>query len=171
MRKWVEAIRQPGKTRMRNLIEAITKYPIFGGMKPEHRAILGQDATGIEFKSGDVVFREGDPANRFYLIESGGIILEAHEPPSGTVAVESLAPGQVFGWSWLFPPFTWHFHARAAEPTRVIALNGARLLVTAEQNPEFGYELMKRMAQVVIRRLQASRRQLVAARMEPEMKA
>ena len=159
---------------MRNLTEAITNSPIFRGMKPEHLALLealAEDATEVEFKPGEVIFREGDPANQVFLIESGGITLEAHEPGAGTVPVETLTAGQVFGWSWLFPPFAWHFHARASDRTRVIALSGARLLVTAEKNPEFGYELMKRMAQVAIRRLQSTRRQLVAARSEPAGKA
>jgi CRP/FNR family transcriptional regulator, cyclic AMP receptor protein len=67
----------------------------------------------------------------------------------------------MLGWSWLFPPFAWHFRARAREPTNVIVFNGAHLLVAAERNRDFGYELMKRVAQVVIRRLQAARRQLL----------
>ena len=164
-RSWMERV-SSRKALMKNLSEAITKYAIFRGMKPEHFAILAEGAKEIEFNPGDLVFREGTPANQFFLIESGGVVLEAHEPSDGTIAVQSLSPGEVFGWSWLFPPFTWHFQARATEPTKVIALSGARLLVTAERNCEFGYELMKRMAQVVIRRLQATRRQLLALQAE-----
>jgi hypothetical protein len=76
----------------------------------------------------------------------------------------------VLGWSWLFPPFSWHFQARAIEPTTVISLNGAHLLVSAESNHEFGYELMKRVAQVVIRRLQITRKQLIALDIESALK-
>jgi CRP/FNR family cyclic AMP-dependent transcriptional regulator len=72
-----------------------------------------------------------------------------------------LGPGDVLGWSWLFPPFVWHFQARAVEPTTLLVLNGAGLLVSAERDHDFGYELMKRVAQVVIRRLQATRKQLL----------
>ena len=146
---------------MKNLGDAIKKYSVFRGMSPEHLAVLQEGAKELEFDAGDIVFREGSPANIFYLIESGGIILEANEPGRGTVPVQSLSDGEVFGWSWLFPPFRWHFQARALEPTKVIAVNGAHLLVMAERDSEFGYELMKRMAQVVIRRLQATRRQIL----------
>lgn len=65
------------------------------------------------------------------------------------------------GWSWLFPPFVWHLQARALEPVKTIALSGAHLLTTAEGDREFGYELMKRVAHVVIQRLQVARKQLI----------
>ena len=67
----------------------------------------------------------------------------------------------MLGWSWLFPPFAWNFQARAVEPTEVIALSGGHLLSSAERGHEFGYELMKRVAQVVIKRLQSARKQLL----------
>jgi CRP-like cAMP-binding protein len=80
--------------------------------------------------------------------------------------VQTLGAGDVLGWSWLFPPFAWHFQARAIEPASAVALSGASLLVNAERNHDFGYELMKRVAQVVIRRLQAARKQLLDLQVE-----
>lgn len=151
---------------MKNLNEAITHHAFFRGMKPEHLALLTEGAKPITFKAGDVLFRESQPAGEFYLIESGKIALETHEPANGMTLVQTLGAGDVLGWSWLFPPFTWHFQARATEPTGVIILNGAHLLVAAERNRDFGYELMKRVAQVVIHRLQATRKQLLALQVE-----
>jgi CRP-like cAMP-binding protein len=135
-------------------------------MKPEHLPLLTDGAKAVQFKVGDALFREGDPANQFYLIESGKVALEAHEPANGPTLVQTLSAGDVLGWSWLFPPFTWHFQTRAIEPTKAIALSGGHLLVTAERNRDFGYELMKRVALVVIHRLQATRKQLLALQIE-----
>ena len=151
---------------MKNLSEAIKKYEIFRGMKPDHLAILAEGAKEAQFKAGDVLFREGGPASQFYLIGSGKIALEAHELADGTIPVQMLAGGEVLGWSWLFPPFVWHFRARAIEPTNVIVLDGAHLLVAAERDHDLGYELMKRVAQVVIHRLQATRKHLLALQIE-----
>jgi CRP-like cAMP-binding protein len=135
-------------------------------MRPEHLAMLAEGAKVGQFKTGEMLFREGEPASKFYLIESGKILLEAHEPAGGTTLVQTLAAGDVLGWSWLFPPFVWHFQARAVAPSSVIILDGAHLLVSAEHDHDFGYELMKRVAQVVIRRLQATRKQLLASQIE-----
>lgn len=153
-------------TIMKTLNEAITKHAFFHGMKPEHLALLTEGANATTFKAGDVLFREGEPANQFFLIESGKMALETHDPANGTMLVQTLGAGDVLGWSWLFPPFIWHFQARVIEPTNAIVLSGAHLLVTAERNHDFGYELMKRVAQVVIRRLQATRKQLLALQVE-----
>jgi CRP-like cAMP-binding protein len=151
---------------MKTLDEAITKHAFFHGMKPAHLALLTVGAKATTLKAGDVLFLEGEPANQFYLIESGKIAVEAHEPVNGTMQVQTLGTGDVLGWSWLFPPFVWHFQARVIEPANVIVLSGAHLLITAERNHDFGYELMKRMAHVVIRRLQAARKQLLALQVE-----
>jgi CRP-like cAMP-binding protein len=151
---------------MKTISESIRKFAFFDGMCPEHLAVLSEDAKTVRFKAGEVLFRQDDPANQFYLIESGKVAIEAHEPANGTTLVQTLGPGDVLGWSWLFPPFAWHFQARAIEPTSAIALNGAHLLVVAERNHDFGYELMKRVAQLVIRRLQATRKQLLEQQIE-----
>lgn len=151
---------------MKTLNQEIADHALFQGMKPEHLAVLAQGAKAAGFKTGDRLFRQNEPANQFYLIQSGKVALEAHEPADGTVLVQTLGAGEALGWSWLFPPFAWHFQARATEPTTAIIFSGAHLLTTAESNHDFGYELMKRMAQVVIHRLQATRRQLLALQVE-----
>jgi CRP/FNR family transcriptional regulator, cyclic AMP receptor protein len=151
-------------TTMNALNETITKHPFFRGMPPEHLVLLSEGAREATLNAGEVLFREGEPANQFYLIESGTIALEAHQTAAGATLIQKLGAGEVLGWSWLFPPFIWHFQARAVEPTRVVVLSGAHLLITAERNRDFGYELMKRLAQVVIHRLQATRKQLLAAK-------
>jgi CRP-like cAMP-binding protein len=131
-------------------------------MKASHLAVLAESAAEVEFKPGQIVFRQGVPANQFFLIDSGRIALEAHAPAEGTELVQHLGAGEVLGWSWLFPPFIWHFQARVVEPTHAIVLSGGHLLNAAERDHDFGYELMKRVSQVAIRRLQATRKQLLA---------
>lgn len=151
---------------MKTIAAAIGEHRFFRGLKPKYLAMLAEGAKCASFKAGEMLFREGEPANRLYLIDHGRIALEAHEPANGTFLVQTLTAGDVLGWSWLFPPFVWHFQARAVEPTSVIILNGAHLLVAAERNYDFGYELMKRVAQVVIHRLQAARKQLLEHQIE-----
>jgi CRP-like cAMP-binding protein len=152
-----------------NLNEKIVRHSFFRDMQPQHLAILTGCASERDFRAGDIIFRQGEPANEFYLIEKGCVALEAHEPADGTVLVQELGAGEVLGWSWLFPPFAWRFGARAAEPTTVIVLNGARLLNASTEDHEFGYELMKRVAQAVIHRLQATRQQLLRRNFESVM--
>src|SRR5262245_44330948 len=110
---------------MNNFDERIRRHSFFRDMKSEHLAILTEHAREITFETGEALFWEGEPADRIFLIESGCVGLEAHELGDGTVLVQELGPGEVLGWSWLFPPFMWHFQARALEPARATVLSGA----------------------------------------------
>ena len=113
------------------------------------------------FPAGELIFREGDPANRFYLIQNGKIALESHARNQRNTLIETIGAGDVLGWSWLFPPYYWHFSARAIEATDVIFIYATPLREECESDHELGYELVKRMAEVMMRRLQAARKQLL----------
>jgi CRP-like cAMP-binding protein len=137
------------------------KHPFVRGLSGPDTQRLLAGATLVEFEPGEIIFREGEPANRLYLIESGEVELESSSAGSGMVPMETLHEGEALGWSWLFPPFAWHFQARSTRTTRVICCHGSRLLVEAEEDHNFGYELMKRVSQIVIHRLQASRQRFI----------
>ncbi len=144
-------------------VETLAAQPFLRGVNQRHLEVLADDALPMEFKSDDVIFKEGEPANRFYLIRSGQVILEsATDPEHEPVLIEAVGAGGVVGWSWLFPPYYWHFTARAASDIRAIFFYGTRLREQCENDHELGYELMKRMNQVIVERLQAARRQLSA---------
>jgi signal-transduction protein with cAMP-binding, CBS, and nucleotidyltransferase domain len=150
------------KSKVTNtLMKAVIEHPFFHGMALGHLDTIPDGASASVFETGQILFGEGNPANQFYLIRSGQIALEAHEPGGRTALLQTLGAGDVMGWSWLFPPFAWHLRARAIERADVIVLNGAHLMVTAEHNPAFGYELMKRVAAILIQRLQAAGKLLV----------
>jgi CRP/FNR family transcriptional regulator, cyclic AMP receptor protein len=138
-----------------------SNHPFVRDLSPQHVQRLLAGASVVEFEAGEIIFREGEPANRFYLIESGKVELESRSAGCRTVRLETLHEGEALGWSWLFPSFAWRFQARAVQPTRAICCNGAQLLVEAEDDHDFGYELMKRVSQIVIHRLQASRQRWV----------
>jgi CRP/FNR family cyclic AMP-dependent transcriptional regulator len=80
------------------------------------------------------------------------------------IRIQTQAPGDVVGWSWLLPPYEWHYSARALEPTEVIALNGKPLRARCEEDHDLGYEIMRRFALVIVQRLVATRAQLVHSR-------
>jgi CRP-like cAMP-binding protein len=153
------------------LAEAIAAHRFAADMQPEHLQKLLDVAMYKQFERDQIVFREGEPANRFYLICHGKIALESRTNDKSGPVVQFVGEGEVLGWSWLFPPYYWHFDARAVEPTSAIFFYGTRLRKESEEDPAFGYELMKRVAAVVIRRLQIVRVQLLQLQQESSAKA
>ena len=149
-------------------IEPITTrvalHPFLAGMNHKHLALLADCAMEVRFAPGQVIFREGDLANRFYLIETGQVVLETAEPGSKPAVIDSIRGGDLLGWSWIFPPHVWHFTARAVEPTVAIFFYGTILREYCERNHSLGYELFKRMGAVMVKRLQATRQRIVAQR-------
>lgn len=142
-------------------ISTLGAQPFFKGLPPEMLEMLVKEAMPVEFKAGELIFSAGGLANRLYLLLSGKVALESptdleHEP----VSIETIGGGSMLGWSWLFPPYYWHFDARAVTPVKAIFFYGTRLREQCEINNQFGYEIMKRVSGVVVERLQATRRQL-----------
>ena len=141
--------------------QLIEKHPFFRDLAPRHVAVLAEAAMLKEFKAGEEMFREGDPANRFYIILSGEVDLQSDRPDGEPVTIQRIGAGDVLGWSWLFPPYYWHFAARPATDTQAIFFYGTWLRESCERDHDFGYAMLKRMSVIVVRRLQAARKRLV----------
>lgn len=148
----------------RDLDKAIAEHPFLEGLSPHQCRIIRDCAMLTSFGPGELIFQEGDPANRFYLILSGKVSLEFYAQGNGPAWIQNVGAGEVLGWSWLFPPYYWHFNARAVEPTTAVFFYGTPLREECERDHDLGYELVKRMAEVAIKRLQATRRKFLEER-------
>jgi CRP-like cAMP-binding protein len=143
------------------LDELIAHAPVFAGLGSEDLTLIAGCAQNVGFDDGELLFREGEPADSFYVVRRGRVSLELHTPERGGLVIDTIEPGEVVGWSWLFEPYVWHFDARAAGPLRAIAFDGACLRGKCDDDKELGYELIKRFAQVMIDRLQHARVRLL----------
>jgi CRP/FNR family cyclic AMP-dependent transcriptional regulator len=159
----VDAVTPKRLANARRLHAEIAAHPFAKGLSREHLMVLADCAMETHFAPGELIFREGDIANRFFLLLEGEVALENRATGGDPVLIETIGGNDVLGWSWLFSPYYWHFDARAVKPTRAIFFYGTWLRERCEQDHQFGYELIKRMAEVVIQRLQATRRQLLEA--------
>jgi CRP-like cAMP-binding protein len=146
---------------METLERIIAEHPFFSGLESYYTGLLVGCAANARFAGGTYIFKEGEEANEFYLIRSGKVALEIFAPQRKPIVVATLAEGDVLGWSWLFPPYLWKFHAHATVETRAIMLDGKCLRTKCEQNHDLGYEVLKRFSQIVAQRLEATRLQLL----------
>jgi len=147
----------------------LASQPFFKGLSAPQLDLLLNNSMEVEFPAGKSIFREGELANRFYLVIEGEVALESAPKDKAGVPqlIQTIGAGDVLGWSWLFPPYFWRFDARAVKPTKAIFIYGTRVRELCENDPRLGYELMKRTAEVVIGRLQATRRQLLEPSEKP----
>src|SRR5215469_14300567 len=144
-----------------SLEQLLADVALFEDLDDDERALIAGCGQNVHFAEGEYIFRDGEAADSFFLIRHGSVALEAFVPTRGHVVIETIEAGEVLGWSWLFPPYRWHFDARVVEPTRAIALDGVCLRTKGEADHDLGYELVKRVAQIMMQRLQATRLQLL----------
>jgi CRP/FNR family cyclic AMP-dependent transcriptional regulator len=146
---------------METVERLLAEHEFFRGIDRRYLPLLVGCAANARFEAGTFLFREGDPADRFYLVRRGRAAVEISAPERGGIVVETLGPGEVIGFSWLFPPYRWRFDARVLEQMTALVMDGACLRAKCEQDHELGYQLMRNAVDVVLERLQATRMQLL----------
>ncbi|HET6529457.1 MAG TPA: cyclic nucleotide-binding domain-containing protein [Actinoplanes sp.] len=146
---------------MKTTYELMREQPLLAGLNDWQLEHLAADAQRAIIHAGNRVFREGDPADRMWLIVDGRIDVDTRLPDRGDVIIDTLGPGDVLGWSWLFPPYRWHFGAVARETALTVELDGPRVRELCQRDPGLGYHFITGLFQVVTDRLQATRRRLI----------
>jgi CRP-like cAMP-binding protein len=144
------------------LEKVLEENALFKGLKEQHLRTLVESATIVRFEPGDVIFEEGEPAHRCYVIRSGKVALQLESYRVEPFTLMTLEEGDIIGWSWLFPPYRRKFTARALGVIRAISLDGRQVCERCEQDHDLGYELMKRFAQIIENRVEALSVHLVA---------
>lgn len=138
-----------------------TAHPLFEGLDEEYMHLLVRSAREETYEPRELIVREGDEADAFFLVLEGSVAIEIFANERGPVTIDTLAAGEVLGWSWLVPPHRWHFDAQALAPTRVISFNAEMVRSSFDSYPQFGYIMMKRFIPIIVQRLQATRIQLL----------
>jgi CRP-like cAMP-binding protein len=139
----------------------LAEHPFFRDLAEPHLDTVVGCVANVVFEPGEFVFREGEAADRFYVVREGRVAVEVFVPNKGPVTIETIEGGEVLGWSWLFEPYRARFDARALTAVRALSLDGACLRAKCEKDPALGYALLTRFTHVVVSRLEATRMQLL----------
>jgi CRP-like cAMP-binding protein len=139
----------------------VREHPFFAGLEEGFCKLVCGCAKNVRFDAGQYLFHEGEAADQFYLLRHGRVALQITSPGRGVVTFQTLGVGEIVGVSWLIPPYRWGYDAKTLELTRAIAMDAACLRQKCEADHDLGYDMMKRVASVLIQRLQATRLQIL----------
>ncbi|HEX5569206.1 MAG TPA: cyclic nucleotide-binding domain-containing protein, partial [Streptomyces sp.] len=134
---------------------------LLGALSPEDRERLLKLTREVSFSAGTRVFEEGRHADRFWVIRTGSVTLDMRVPGRRAAVVETLHPGDLVGWSWLFPPYTWHLGAETLSPVRAVEFDAVRVRELCEADPALGHAVCLRVAEIIAHRLQSPRTRLL----------
>jgi CRP/FNR family cyclic AMP-dependent transcriptional regulator len=142
-------------TRLRRehqLAERVTlleQAPLFGVLHPTDLAVLADKFHPITYRKGEVIFREGEPAERLFLIDTGRIKLTIASPAGQELLVAVVGRGNIFGELAIIDRGPRAMNARAMEESRVYALASDVFWTMLENR----HALARRLLELMARRL------------------
>ena len=140
--------------------DLLADQPVLRGLEEDDLDLMAGCGRNDVVEPGVFLAREGEPADQFFVVRAGRVALEVHAP-TGPLLIETVGPGDLVGWSWIFPPYRWVYDVEALERARLVVIDAACLRDKCNADPAFGYRVMKTFAQVVAERLQATRLRLL----------
>jgi len=146
---------------MQSIENYLSTHSFFAGLEDGFMKFLSNSAKELRIKEGGVLFQQGKPADKFYLLRSGQVSVQVPALVGPTLELQVLGEDQMLGWSWLIPPYRWNFQARALEDTELLEFDGSVILARCEEDPKFGYELFKRFAALMSERLDSARQKIM----------
>jgi CRP/FNR family transcriptional regulator, cyclic AMP receptor protein len=146
---------------MQTLEPIVAALPLFAGLKPEYVQLISGCAANVRYEAGEFLGREGEPADKFWIIRQGRVALEIHAPGRGPLTVQTIGDDDAVGWSWLVPPYQLRFDVHAINSTRALMFDGRCLRDKFSSDPELGFELIQRFSRLMLGRIEAMSLQLL----------
>jgi CRP/FNR family cyclic AMP-dependent transcriptional regulator len=145
------------------ILDMFSNCAFLQGLSERHHLLLASGARPHTAHLGDYLAREGEPARRFYLIQSGHVAIDAHHAQRGVVRLQTLGPGEVVGWSWIVPPYRWRFDVRAVDEVQTLFFDAEWLREQCDQDHKLAYHVLRQLLLVMASRLAATRLQALDA--------
>jgi len=109
--------------------------------------LAGAGAPGRDYKAGDVIFREGDPAKELYIVKSGKVEIRL-----GNRLLDTLPELSIFGEMALIDPAPRSATAVALTDATIVPVDERQFLFLVSRTPHFALNVMR----VLTRRLRTS---------------
>ncbi|NIM95999.1 MAG: cyclic nucleotide-binding domain-containing protein [Anaerolineales bacterium] len=139
--------------------EIISQVELFEGLPRRQLSKVAEFFEEESYSRGALIFNEGDPAECLYVLLEGKVAIRLHlssRPESVTVAMLEQTY-ETFGWSSLVAPYYYTASALCEDNCKVLSISGLDLIGILEQEPASGFEVMRKITEVIGSRLRNSR--------------
>ncbi|MFD9366608.1 cyclic nucleotide-binding domain-containing protein [Streptomyces sp. NPDC060020] len=138
-----------------------TMHTMLEAMAPEARKALLAHSHQVTFPAGARIFNERRRAEKFWIIQCGTVDLDTRVPGHKKVVVDTLGYGELLGWSWMFPPYSWHLGATASHDVRALEFDAAAVRELCNEDSAVGRSVSAAVAAVIADRLDSARTRLL----------
>ena len=133
-------------------IEDLKEIIIMTHLENDMLARVCEVVDVLSFHDQEVIFRQGDVADRFYMVKMGKVLLEQVMTDLVTVSVGSIKPGYSFGWSTMIAEGYYTTDAVCTEPCEIFSIRGRQLRNLCAQDPHMGFLLSQRLLMILKKR-------------------
>jgi CRP-like cAMP-binding protein/RsiW-degrading membrane proteinase PrsW (M82 family) len=127
------------------------RLPGFDAIKGFFYKPLVMTEDEVFFPAGSIVFREGDPGDKFYLIKKGRIIFFKNTEGENIITVNTATAGEFFGeLAALGDKKSRNATAICAENTLLAAASRDNLDMLIANNPDFAMDLIETLTNRVV---------------------
>jgi CRP-like cAMP-binding protein len=131
----------------------LSQIVMIAHLTDDMQARLAQIVDVLKFEKDEILFREGEPADRFYMLRSGNVLLEQRISDKVTACVGSVKPGFSFGWSAMVDNGVYTTEAVCIEPSEIYSFKRDKINSLFEQDPKMGYLMYQRLLEIIKKRL------------------
>jgi len=139
------------------IVNYLSEHPTFRRLTKGQLKDVADHAQEVTIPAAGLLLRQDGSADKFYIVLKGKVTVEIPALFGAPIPMQHLGPAEIVGWSWLFPPFKWHFDARAAVETTAIEFDGRTLRERCGDDTALGYALAISFGELMLARLNAAR--------------
>jgi len=140
----------------------LAQFALIEDFTKEQVEVLKPIIKDVRFKSGQVIFTQGDSADYLYFVLDGGVSIQFKPDDGPVLTVSEVEQGGVFGWSSALGSSSYTSSAVCTEGGIFIRLEGEDLKNLCQEHPETGILILNRLAGVIAQRLRGTHKQVVA---------
>jgi CRP/FNR family cyclic AMP-dependent transcriptional regulator len=137
-------------------VELLEQAPLFSVLHPDDLRGIADRFDELRYDKGDMIFREGEPADSLFLIDQGRVKMFMGTPGHQELLVAFLGRGQIFGELAVLDRGPRAMNARAVEDSTVFRLDAPGFWAILENRPALARRLLELMARRLRRADQAS---------------
>jgi len=134
--------------------EWLKKTELFENLNESHLNVILSRSSVESFTEGKTIFRQGEEANRLYVLIQGAVDLTAKAQEQIDFMTSKIErEGAVFGTASLMEPFRYNVSATCLKPSKVLVIDASFIQKMMEEDPRMGMEMMKKLASIYFNRL------------------
>lgn len=138
------------------------EIPLFASLPQKEREWVASYFTRYQAAVGTTIFSQKSPADYFYLLLSGEVLVRFKPYDGEELTIARIQPGSVFGWSAALGNPAYTASAISAGESQMLRMRGADLRQLCRKNPELGAQLLELLAQAAGERLNDAKTQVFA---------